>query len=120
MKTGSKKRMYKCDRCYNLIADGELPACIEACPENVQTNDPRDEIIQKAQANRLAALMAEHGVGVEKLGLMSRLFAKADLEAMARVREAFNPGERLSPGKLLPSPDGPVIEQTAPGRRALP
>ena len=24
--------MYKCDRCYNRIAEGELPACIEACP----------------------------------------------------------------------------------------
>ena len=42
--------MYKCDRCYNRIADGELPACIEACPEDVQTIGPRDEIIQKAHA----------------------------------------------------------------------
>ncbi len=42
--------MYKCDRCYNRIADGELPACIEACPEDVQTIGPRDEIIKKAHA----------------------------------------------------------------------
>ena len=40
--------MYKCDRCYNRIADGELPACIEACPEDVQTIGPRNEIIKKA------------------------------------------------------------------------
>jgi len=40
--------MYKCDRCYNRIADGELPACIEVCPEDVQTIGPRDEIIKKA------------------------------------------------------------------------
>lgn len=40
--------MYKCDRCYNRISQGELPACIEACPENVQTIGPRDEIIKKA------------------------------------------------------------------------
>ncbi len=40
--------LYKCDRCYNRIADGELPACIEACPEDVQTIGPRDEIIKKA------------------------------------------------------------------------
>ncbi len=44
--------MYKCDRCYQRIADGELPACIEACPEDVQTIGPRDEII--AAAHRLA------------------------------------------------------------------
>ena len=42
--------MYKCDRCYNRLQDGELPACIEACPEDVQTIGPRDEIIEKAHA----------------------------------------------------------------------
>jgi hypothetical protein len=42
--------MYKCDRCYNRIADGELPACIEACPEDVQTIGPREEILAKARA----------------------------------------------------------------------
>jgi formate dehydrogenase iron-sulfur subunit len=42
--------MYKCDRCYEKVADGELPACIEACPEDVQTIGPRDEIIKKAHA----------------------------------------------------------------------
>lgn len=42
--------MYKCDRCYNRLAEGELPACIEACPEDVQTIGPRHEIIKKAHA----------------------------------------------------------------------
>jgi hypothetical protein len=42
--------MYKCDRCYEKVADGNLPACIEACPEEVQTIGPRDEIIKKAHA----------------------------------------------------------------------
>lgn len=42
--------MYKCDRCYNRLEKGELPACIEACPENVQTMGPRTEIIEKAHA----------------------------------------------------------------------
>ena len=41
--------MFKCDRCYDRVAAGELPACIEACPEDVQTIGPRDEIIQKAK-----------------------------------------------------------------------
>jgi Fe-S-cluster-containing dehydrogenase component len=44
--------MYKCDRCYNRIEQGELPACIEACPEEVQTIGPRDEIVK--EAHRLA------------------------------------------------------------------
>ncbi len=47
--------MNKCDRCYNRIAEGKLPACIDACPEQVQTIGPRKEIIK--QANELAASM---------------------------------------------------------------
>lgn len=50
------------------------------------------------------SVTAEHGVGVEKIALMPRLFAPADLEAMARVRDAMNPTGRLSPGKVLPVP----------------
>jgi Fe-S-cluster-containing dehydrogenase component len=42
--------MYKCDRCYDRVADGELPACIEACPEDVQIIGPREDIIKKAHA----------------------------------------------------------------------
>jgi Fe-S-cluster-containing dehydrogenase component len=41
--------MYKCDRCWDRLARGETPACIEACPEQVQTIGPRDEILQQAR-----------------------------------------------------------------------
>jgi len=44
--------MYKCDRCYDRLAQGELPACIDQCPEDVQTIGPRKQII--AQAHQLA------------------------------------------------------------------
>jgi len=42
--------MFKCDRCYNRIEQGETPACIEQCPEDVQTIGPRDEMIKLAHA----------------------------------------------------------------------
>jgi len=42
--------MYKCDRCYDRIEQGKLPACIEVCPENVQKIGPRDEIVKEAHA----------------------------------------------------------------------
>ena len=48
------------------------------------------------------SVTAEHGIGVEKIALMDRLFAKEDLEAMTRVRQAFDPAGRLNPGKVLP------------------
>ncbi len=40
--------MYKCDRCYDRLEKSEQPACIEICPEDVQTIGPRDEIIKQA------------------------------------------------------------------------
>jgi glycolate oxidase len=48
------------------------------------------------------SITAEHGIGVEKIGLMDRLFAPADLESMRSVRAAFDPTGRLNPGKLIP------------------
>ncbi|MDJ0875910.1 MAG: 4Fe-4S dicluster domain-containing protein, partial [Desulfobacterales bacterium] len=41
--------MNKCDRCYDAVARGGVPACITACPEEVQTIGPRNEIIARAQ-----------------------------------------------------------------------
>ena len=47
---GGNGVMYKCDRCYDKLDKGELPACVEACPEQVQEIGPRKEIIKKAHA----------------------------------------------------------------------
>lgn len=51
------------------------------------------------------SITAEHGVGLEKLHLMEAQFAEPDLEAMRRLRRAFDPGGTLAPGKLIPTRD---------------
>lgn len=48
------------------------------------------------------SITAEHGIGIEKLPLMTRQFQPPDLEAMHRIRQAFDPEGLLAPGKLLP------------------
>jgi glycolate oxidase len=48
------------------------------------------------------SVTAEHGIGVEKIGLMERLFSPSDLTAMTRLRTALNPQGRLGFGKVLP------------------
>jgi Fe-S-cluster-containing dehydrogenase component len=40
--------MYKCDRCYDRVAVGQMPGCIEACEYGVQTIGPRAEMIALA------------------------------------------------------------------------
>jgi glycolate oxidase subunit GlcD len=48
-------------------------------------------------------LTGEHGVGTEKRDYMGMLFGDADLDAMRRLREAFDPDRVCNPGKILPS-----------------
>jgi glycolate oxidase len=63
------------------------------------------------------SVTGEHGIGVEKLDLMPKLFTPEDLAVMARLRSAFNPEGRCSPRKLLPTA-GACIEPSKAGRRA--
>jgi glycolate oxidase len=67
--------------------------------------DAGNEILEECIACG-GSITAEHGIGVEKLGLMERQFTPEDLAAMARVRDAFNPTGRLGPGKVLPQTAG--------------
>lgn len=63
------------------------------------------------------SVTGEHGIGVEKIDFMPRLFSPEDLSMMLRLRSAFNPDGRCSPHKMLPTA-GACIEQSKPGRRA--
>jgi len=49
------------------------------------------------------ALTGEHGVGVEKRDLMGEVFTDADLRQQQRVKCAFDPDQRLNPGKVFPT-----------------
>lgn len=64
------------------------------------------------------SVTGEHGIGVEKIGFMHKMFSSDDLAVMERFRAAFNPTGRLSPGKMLPSAGACGLEQVHPGRRA--
>jgi glycolate oxidase len=63
------------------------------------------------------SVTGEHGIGVEKIDFMPKLFSPEDLAMMMRLRAAFNPENRCSAAKLLPTA-GACIEQSKVGRRA--
>jgi glycolate oxidase len=63
------------------------------------------------------SVTGEHGIGVEKIDLMPRLFSPDDLAVMLRLRSAFNPDNRCSPAKLFPTA-GACIEPSKAGRKA--
>jgi FAD/FMN-containing dehydrogenase len=49
-------------------------------------------------------ITGEHGIGTEKRDFMRLCFGDDDLDAMRRLRAAFDPDGRCNPGKLLPTP----------------
>jgi glycolate oxidase len=63
------------------------------------------------------SVTGEHGIGVEKMSFMPKLFTPSDLAAMVALREAFNPSGLCSPDKMIPSGTG-CIERKSPGHRA--
>ena len=79
-----------------------------------------DEILNRC-IDLGGSVTGEHGIGVEKISLMNRLFTKTDLDVMTDVRSVFNPQNLCSPGKMLPTAGGcgaEHIEKSHPGRRA--
>ncbi|NOX57117.1 MAG: FAD-binding protein [Planctomycetes bacterium] len=79
-----------------------------------------DEILSKC-LDLGGTVTGEHGIGVEKINFMPRLFSQDDLDVMAAVRDVFNPNGLCSPNKLLPTAGGCSMEEVRrrhPGRRA--
>jgi glycolate oxidase len=59
------------------------------------------------------SVTAEHGVGIEKIHFMDKLFSADDLAVMGRLCDAFNPARRFSPAKVLPGGDSPSVRPRA-------
>ncbi|HEX2228472.1 MAG TPA: FAD-linked oxidase C-terminal domain-containing protein [Candidatus Binatia bacterium] len=78
---------------FDMRAPGELERVIEAGAATL-----------RACVELGGSITGEHGVGLEKKAYIGLLFNSADLEAMARVRKAFDPESRFNPAKLFPTP----------------
>jgi len=60
-----------------------------------------DEILAACVAAG-GVLSGEHGIGLEKREAMPLVFSPDDLDAQARLRDAFDPSGRANPQKVLP------------------
>jgi glycolate oxidase len=90
----------------------------ERDPEQVaRTLRASGEILEECLACG-GSVTGEHGIGVEKVAFLGKMFSADDLAVMANLRRAFNPKTILSPGKLLPTAGGCGLEQDRPGRKA--
>ena len=79
-----------------------------------------DEILTKC-IELGGSVTGEHGIGVEKINFMPKLFTPDDLAVMQDIREVFNPDGNCSPCKMLPTAGAcgmEHIERAHPGRQA--
>jgi len=59
-------------------------------------------------------ITGEHGVGMEKIELMEKMFSTDSLEAMRRFKFLFDPDRLLNPGKVVPMGRGCVESRISP------
>jgi len=81
--------------CFDPRKAGELEKVLKA----------GDEILNHCIAVG-GSITGEHGVGMEKMEMMSRQFPEASLAMIARFKTLFDPTCRLNPGKVLPAGHG--------------
>jgi glycolate oxidase len=80
--------------CFDSRREGELQRALAAGAD-----------IMRLCLSVGGSITGEHGVGMEKIEFMPLMYAPDDLEAMRKVRLAFDPLERCNPGKILPATD---------------
>jgi glycolate oxidase len=108
------KRVAEISKEYNLrianvfhAGDGNLHPNILF---DMRTPGELDRVIEAGAATLRAcielggSITGEHGIGLEKKAYIGLLFNEADLDAMTRVRKAFDPDSRFNPAKLFPTP----------------
>jgi glycolate oxidase len=95
-------------RCANVFhaGDGNLHPLImfdANNPDELQRTEAFGAAILELCIAVGGTITGEHGVGIEKINQMCIQFTGAELEAMHRVKRAFDEHALLNPGKAVPS-----------------
>jgi glycolate oxidase len=79
----------------NMLFDARQPGMLETVIK--ASNDIIRRCVEMG-----GTITGEHGVGLEKQDLMTWMFSEADLEQMRKLKLAFDPQDRMNPGKVFP------------------
>lgn len=63
-------------------------------------------MIEEVTVSLGGSISAEHGIGLSKLGTMTRCKDQVALDVMRAVKQALDPDNRLNPGKVVPVVEG--------------
>ncbi len=95
-------------RCVNVFhaGDGNLHPLIlfdADSPQEMHRCELFGADILETSVRLGGTITGEHGVGIEKLNSMCVQFSPAERAQFLGVKRAFDPGESLNPGKVIPS-----------------
>ena len=79
----------------NFLFDGSDPEEVERVHEATGR-------IARLCVEAGGTITGEHGVGLDKKGLMPLIFSRDELRLQRRVKRAFDPADRCNPGKVFP------------------
>jgi len=106
------RRVYEIGSEYDLTmmnvfhaGDGNLHPLIvfdQRVPGTWERVHAAGDAILRACVDAGGVLSGEHGIGLEKRDAMPLIFSVDDLDAQARLRDAFDPSGRANPQKILP------------------
>jgi glycolate oxidase len=74
-------------------------------PGIMQQVEGAGEEMLRAVVELGGTLSGEHGIGLEKNQFMPWIFSPDDLDAMHRVKDAFDAAGLMNPGKVFPDPE---------------
>jgi glycolate oxidase len=86
--------------------DGNLHPCFyfdDRDPAQIHAVVEAGEEIIRRCIELGGSVTGEHGIGVEKIDLMSLMFSEEDLRLQADAKRIFNDGDLCNPCKILPS-----------------
>ena len=115
---GTRWRVKVCNVFH--AGDGNLHPNI---PYDANDPDESDRVhhamreIMSACVDAGGTITGEHGVGLDKLEYMDRLFSPDSLSAMCALRDVFDPTHRANPGKVVPIHSCREWHMTPVGRR---
>ncbi len=74
-------------------------------PEELARVEALGSAILRLCAEMGGTISGEHGIGLEKLKEMACVFSPDDLDFLRKLKRAWDPGELVNPGKVLPPTD---------------
>ena len=86
---------------YGHAGDGNLHLVVSVGNERYGDGSDIDRIVYQTVQSVQGSIAAEHGIGMSRLPFIGLTRSQAELDLMARIKQALDPQGLLNPGKVV-------------------